>query len=1664
MRVENTAAGWESFANQILTAKPNEIHSINAEIHIEGALDPTQLSALQYSLLEFDRIEGLCHRQIAKRLSIYANSINDAYRILHFFRIITRTRRGLTLSVYNGNIPIREAKDGGDWSVSLGRIFPLLCIGQSNENRSIAKYDLFSLPKDPKEVRWQLSHLFQNGTPPPVNDESVADIIEYYIMDRLQRVFEDLSGTVQANLYDDMKLKLQQELQGILLEQIPHLSLLSRMLWTISLWTMALSKDLLCLNESDSWVLDQETIHCSRLDAISYGEGLQQLIENACIHSHMRRAYLTIRIHQTDITGDGPVELSQAAQVRMGLQHRLHFLAGDPEEKRAEIYQLKPSVKYCFEFQVINDSVSYDEVSQDRPQYIGIAEKYCKNNHIPWPTDAEYTLQDIFEEKMLPPAVKNAPEHLVQHYGLQIFKKTVKLNDGYFHVSSPGLDRKGCLRLDSYPTLDLESEEDISAEKHPKQPVERYTAYFILLPIFPHWHSADGAEEKSSPEPQELFETAGLIRDYRQIILRFEPFSGTAAGKTPGIFQQMNYIQEPREEMSPSSYPISASPEEKMEMVHSLYAAMTEQLSDETEQTICLLDLMQVGNYGQIELLAKMLFLYIARLLEGQESRPRLFALLLPAKEYVWEFIRIFSIFYDKMGTRQVTAQVALCTYPKEPLNDSPIPEVAFLLTGGNSASARITARVFAYYNAGSSMETIPQLRYLTRGAGNQAISIPQFPFDLFLTAETKPLLPDSMGKPWFLRHMEQHLESDLWKQALGCRIHGIKLRLKSNILLTDFYEAELLFHNIGIVYRFAYLIARDILRQLNEKPQEKLVLVGYENYSSVLINHVTHLLRKEKQNCDIQYLIYSGNAETAQLLHLSPELQSMEKNACSAYLQQAACVIVVPIGTTLSTIYHIQTQMEADTGGEGRGAQFPFEHYALILVGCVETDAPPLSDQYWQPVASNFQMLGLVHLEPLKKDYPQAFVRFLLKPSTNWSQSYKVDLEHPLEEQVLVYVDQTSTIPRDIFVGERTRFFGISRLIGGTQAQEENERRARLLKSCIYYGHMATSNNHFQFYFDMDRYFAKANASTDTSSKNPRKKSVEQWLKDLRGTINPNAYNIIVSPLHQEDSPFAKAVADQVFEHSLRFLHIDFSDTFREDIRAKFSYVAEEYAKIKRFDQAKTVNVYFVNTAITSGATLRRARNLIMMLLEESGTVYDRGNVFKGCFVLVNRSGYDTLNSYIRQPQSNFHAYVHLAVPLLNLRRNRCPTCELVDQYRLIEQRCSSSQLRKEFRRLAEKHEKRDVSQYISWQEYIVITHSGYTSWLRQWLHSYVRERKPARTEKNATVGIFVVDREELLRLQGLSRLLAWGLEQYLSEKGLNKAPEPEQEEAFLERLSSFSLHHLSRLVEQDPDGARNIVGAEAEGCLSPDYWRHVVLDYVCGQKNYMRLMAIHRTFLETEELNGVSQEERTSITKEKLLDIISEALEETKSGTGKDALNVEWIISYLKVISRPHLAQYHHIRQAILTLLLQLADAAVQDGPLPEDMDHRLKGLCVYLRKEREEMLSPLLQYQLLKTVLKRLAGLQSSYFLQRKHQLQMFQRLYSLRQRYFDRPSKVSQQKRWMLDMEFHPFPPEEDLQLAMVKLVKWASSCGDDENGCYLIEEQFGEEVSANGAQG
>lgn len=1600
-RINNTAGGWAALAGGWEPGMP-----LAAEVTVKGALDDGQLFNLRHCFVQIDRLEHLYGGPVPLTLRVFVNREEDAYRVQDYLAVMTQLR-GVSLETYCEGERIWERQGLED---NYYRIVPLFCVGVE-ERPWMAHYLTMVEPGEEGRIRGQVELSFGQKSPAG-KVSSLRDLLDGICVGVLWNLQRKMAGTDEALMQEEDRKSLRKELREVLTAEMPRLGRLARLLWVLFLRSLSDSKDLFYRDRDRNWRIDKETLRCTRLDAASYAEGFLQLMENACIHSEMRRAYVFFRLSDIDITGKGVFRIARAAQTRVDLaEHCRRLCEEGPDQSEQEEargtgskYELDRQAKFCLEMTILNDSVRRDPGTGDGELW-GITRMFAKNRGGSWDG---MTLRDVFHYQC------KSMRDISRHYGLRLLEKTVQVNEGFFNVCSPGRED----RQERYNSFYSKEVKQVYSE-HPGQS-DPCTGFYILLPLYPHWHEAEEKGEASSP-PESLFQTQTLARpEGRQGILRFHVSELEGAGESGALFSEEEWLLGPGEAAGRRWGSAAWGQEDWLQAKEKLIDRIWEELHGAMErepgQDLWLLDLMQVWNILSLELMAKAVF----RLVAWCKSQGRMnlkLALLLPDEMFTSEFIRIFSIFYDKQLSNagwMGGSQIALCGYQE---GGDGLPQVHFLLAGTTSKSARITARTFTYYNTGAALNLMPQIRYLTRREEGESVS--QFPFDLFLTAVPAARQGEE-ERSWFLRRMGRALDQGLWRRPHGCRLEGIRVRLRSNIYLSDFYEAELLFHNVGIIYRFAHLIARDLLRQAGgKKPDKPLIVVGYEFYSSVLIEQIVKLL----EGWDAHYLIYSSGQEGTRL-HLSPRLQAMEEEERKRALVGAVCVAVIPVGTTMSTLYQIVGEM----GAQWR-CGFPYKNYVLMLVG--ERGEPVFSRQYW-----TYGGPGHVCLQPQRQGEAGLRCRYFLNPRAKWSDMAHGAAGQGVEEDVLVYVDETSTRPKDIFVLDRSRFKGISYFLKNTAAERENDRRLELFKGLTHYGHIVEGNNHFQFYLDMDRYFYRAQQKRDDESR----KTVDEWLQSLRRKIDPNAYNIIVSPLHTEDSPFAKAVIDQVFEHSLRFIHMDLTTAFREDVRAKFSYIADEYREIRSFDRGKPVNVYFVNTAITSGSSLARARNLVIMLMEEAGVEYDRESIFKGCFVLVNRSAFDTLNSYVKDPKEHFWAYLHLAVPALNSRRDRCPTCELLEQYSTLEYSCAGNRLGQEFRRLRIKHAKRTMEEYRAWLGETVMSGGGYASWLRQWLYSYIRKRR----EKDGKIraGIFEVSEEQYGDLSALYDLLQWGIDRCLKERELSGEKLGEQkEEDYLNALNRFSLLDLQAIVKANRGEAEKVVKGRVR-CLEPEYWRRVLVGYVCAQKTHLRMVAIHRAFLKMDTVAGRLEEELPA-RGQQTAKLLAGLMEEELKQAGTRQLEAEWLISYLKVLSRPHLAQYHHIRQGILTLMLQMTAYAI--GSL-DSLPRELAFAAPFLRAKKGSTVGEMVRCQVLQTLLKRIAGLQSTYFLHAENMERVVNAFDRMRREFLTRSKEYKR---------CNPIPTRKQVAQNMVKLVKWTSSCGDDENGCHLIERSFPE---------
>ena len=671
---------------------------------------------------------------------------------------------------------------------------------------------------------------------------------------------------------------------------------------------------------------------------------------------------------------------------------------------------------------------------------------------------------------------------------------------------------------------------------------------------------------------------------------------------------------------------------------------------------------------SDLEAFSKGIFYYLAYR-DGMEQLYLLLRLVFRDELALCEFLRRASIFYSRSGQNQWLSkvQMAFCV-PKDknlPVSEQSALEsdIWVILAGSNLNTAYATAMLFSHYNLRGFETLLPQIRYFVRSPESKLTSQiqaqPQFPFDL---------VRDSSGQSQFLRHMTICLERDLQEEPFGCKIQNAHLRLGSKIHITDFFEAELLFYSIGNTYRFAYLIAEELISELlavdDESRCKELILVGYESYSSILVSQVAELVSlslKQKGKAPphiihMQYLREDDGTE-----HISLINGEITDPQC----ENTACAFILPIGTTLSTIYKIRNVLFRQFADQLTVNLIKMlQSYAVIVVGDRSEDQ--LSKSYWSRSSYN---PATIELTAESEASSPIIVHNFMALQTTWylptqcplcgnaADGHPTNWAHPSAHIPLIQTDKTSTLPNLIFPLYREGIRGISFLLD-PQTSETNRQQLTNLKGHIQYGHIFEGSNHFQFYIDYIGFYAKEQGKC------------QRWLADLRHRIDANAFNIIVSPRSRNDCLFLKDVVDIVFQHNLRLLFLPLETVFREDIRARFSYITTEYLAACESDRKPKINIYYVDYTLVSGAMLQRGKSLVNMLLSEvAAPNVSNISLFQKVILLINRSSYDTINSIIPDPDQNFMAYATLAVSTFNTHQGRCPSQNpLSDLFRFLD------------------------------------------------------------------------------------------------------------------------------------------------------------------------------------------------------------------------------------------------------------------------------------------------------------------------------------------------------------------------------------------------------------
>ena len=1426
----------------------------------------------------------------------------------------------------------------------------------------------------PKTIPW--SSLFK------IDDaDSINTVFCKFIISNIIYMTDKFIGTPEKPISKSQK----EELFGLLIDYFncinSQMSLLSLYFWSV-LIRFILDSKRLTISERNPKSFLQPVMDATAYRAISFGETLYQLIENACFHSSVHTGYFYFRVYGK---GKGYSFYDEETYIKDLRSISKVYTSSPTQLLDSELY-----LELCF-----IDNAFDGAKTQGMIDHFNITHSGQKAT----------SLMELFN---LP--VKNE-EDLTDHYGLRVFERNVTINNGAFYVSTPISDEK-------YSGNIYKKQLNRSPESEKQANVYNGTIYQVLIPIILDMSGNPNVFENDS---NGLFNTDSIIDQIRPycITLNTMPVFSNIEEKKKCVINTKNELE-------------NSFPKEK----------------DLPSRIICI----QAPHFSSshVEILAKAL---IKVLLKRKNISAKI-ALMFDEDYKIYEFIRVFSAFYDKHGGNYIDfeltkAEIALCRFTESSR------EVCFVLKGDNLSSVFITARSFVYYHSDSLMKMVPVVSYLTDlKSDNNPVPKKVFPFDLYLDIDSfedydnnKPEVNEE--KTWFFDRITDTLNKDMQFSGHGCKIPDVHVSIGSKIHINTFYNAEVLFHNFGNIFRFAYLVAKDLILEHKGEHDKEMVLVAYGEYSLMLIQTVCDIINDSQYNLKARYLIfpsYLNEDEIKSRDSQTNEFQSfIDRHNISDGdgLLKYCFHIIIPVSTTLTTVTRIQNAIKRVALENNLNPHIDFgKNLTLVLVGGV-TDNMGINSNYWESVQKLSKRVVIQQSSSMKDQEAARTVRYYFNTQGEWYKACEDQCElckklvNETNRKVLIGVDKTSTLPSTIFDSmiQPRSCFEISN-------KAENDRRISYMMGALRYSHMSKTNNHFLYDIDYDKY----------TENDKTRSAIIKWINDkLVDSIDHSAFNIVVSPLHKANSFFLKAVVNYGFKGSCRIINLKFHDSYRDEIRSRLEFITDEYKQLKTLGSDVKIHTYFVDDCIIEGSTLQRSKQFLYLLFNDSGMDLDSMQIYKGIILLANRSSYDTIQNLLPgRVEKDFHYFVRLNVPSFNTKNGKCPACDLAEKYLLTHKQSSTFLLADEYKRLHIKHSSKNDYEYNKWVDEDIKKNDRYLYRFMHWLYYsvFINDKGYFFTDINGNINKFAENDGTILTEYSYFEFL---LKDFDIKRILDGHDKPDFKSYFSpERL--IDSKELARRLSN----------------LSTIIRRHII-----DEHSFERMVCTHETFMKMESVLSDSvakmrnTQEYEKLLREAVLIIISDRFKEIEKQERKYKLNnktvfwlkAEWMISYIKIISRKQPGAYYHLRNAIYNIITDVLDR-VLFGVISKSDIGFLAEMCLISPGNRcGEKPMPDMAYRLFITFVRRVSAMYSPYVLKNINEIYKWYEEYEKELNGVDEYANFyDTEKNRILYKNLITVPQKPEFEFTIAKLIKWCSTYGLDESKCFVVEKTLTEQLS------
>lgn len=795
------------------------------------------------------------------------------------------------------------------------------------------------------------------------------------------------------------------------------------------------------------------------------------------------------------------------------------------------------------------------------------------------------------------------PENLVHHYGLQIFSTIISNNGGRFRVVSSSkanlIIKKECY---------YNGKGKFSRGKHIPG-----TEYDILLPMR---YDVKPLNPSIDADIQYQFDMKKQFH-----VKLFD--SMTAWQK---IIEHDNGLVNGQDKKEKRINDLKDSIQEWLEKQEAGLEQNSKEVPDEIVTVISARD----WGRNRLEILCKALVLC---LIEWKPQNSQGFNVIVKdcsSNDFI-SIARIFAIFYSKgtLSNYMDRLQIYL----------SGVDQSEEFIIAGNNLNSLFTMASKLTLVRGIQPYCLKSIEYILRkfqmndAEEHEAQELRLVPFDILELPSTTETL--------FEQAVKRVLESDIQRYSFGCKVKHTHMRIGSKLHISEFFEAELLFHNNYYVARFALLILRRLEKELQkDKP---VMFVGYETYSELLLYEIVTNLNAK--GFDSSYMIYEQRQEGTFRYYDSIQYLKEKENL--------VFILIVPINSSMTTHSKLQAWLYQEIEKAGLEQDICIvQQYAIILIRSGQEGEEPddMEEDYYASMQK-----GIVRATFLPED--RNTIRYFVCINTKWNDPLMCKFCFPsksmLEERPLIETNRSSIIPIQMLGIQEKDILNFKGKNGEkkTSIDEENQRRVDRLGGALIYKHIVRNGNHFMFYFELEKYFIQ------------NRGEIIDWLqgiKECKKKCEGIIYDVIVAPLHYSNAGFVAEVNYHLYGNAALVLNFEVEKEYRENVRTKYSNVIGLYKKLIDMGNPAELRFHFVDDNIITGNTFLRAKSLFASLLPNEHSKV-KVKVFDDIIVLLNRMSEASIMNCV-QDRKDYHAYVFLNISSMRNHEDACTLCKVVE------------------------------------------------------------------------------------------------------------------------------------------------------------------------------------------------------------------------------------------------------------------------------------------------------------------------------------------------------------------------------------------------------------------